>query len=72
MKPLEGILVIAVEQAVAAPYCTARLADAGGFLGLDGPFRFSPSGQIERALEVREARAGTIAVVSPAPDKFTD
>src|SRR5690606_37112239 len=29
MRPLEGITVIAVEQAVAAPYCTARLADAG-------------------------------------------
>ena len=28
-KPLEGILVIALEQAVAAPYCTSRLADAG-------------------------------------------
>ena len=27
--PLEGIRVIAVEQAVAAPFCTARLADAG-------------------------------------------
>lgn len=27
--PLEGILVVAVEQAVAAPFCTARLADAG-------------------------------------------
>ncbi|MGE0660884.1 MAG: CaiB/BaiF CoA transferase family protein [Reyranellaceae bacterium] len=26
---LEGILVVAVEQAVAAPYCSARLADAG-------------------------------------------
>jgi formyl-CoA transferase len=29
MRPLEGLLVIAVEQAVAAPYCTSRLADAG-------------------------------------------
>jgi len=28
-KPLDGILVIALEQAVAAPYCTSRLADAG-------------------------------------------
>jgi len=28
-KPLEGILVVAVEQAVAAPYCSSRLADAG-------------------------------------------
>lgn len=29
MRPLEGLLVIALEQAVAAPLCTARLADAG-------------------------------------------
>src|SRR5262249_49778275 len=29
MRPLEGTLVVAVEQAVAAPYCTSRLADAG-------------------------------------------
>jgi len=28
-KPLAGLLVIAVEQAVAAPFCTARLSDAG-------------------------------------------
>lgn len=29
MLPLEGILVVAIEQAVAAPTCTLRLADAG-------------------------------------------
>jgi len=28
-KPLDGILVIALEQAVAAPWCSSRLADAG-------------------------------------------
>jgi itaconate CoA-transferase len=27
--PLEGVLVVALEQAVAAPFCTSRLADAG-------------------------------------------
>lgn len=27
--PLEGVIVIAVEQAVSAPFCTCRLADAG-------------------------------------------
>ena len=27
--PLQGLLVIAMEQAVAAPYCSSRLADAG-------------------------------------------
>ena len=29
MLPLEGLKVIAVEQAVAAPFCSSRLADAG-------------------------------------------
>ena len=28
-RPLEGLLVLALEQAAAAPYCTSRLADAG-------------------------------------------
>ncbi|MGH6786671.1 MAG: penicillin-binding protein activator [Novosphingobium sp.] len=48
----------------------ARLRDSGGFLGLDGPFRFFSNGVIERALEVREARAGGVVVVSPAPESF--
>jgi len=29
IKPLDGIVVVALEQAVAAPYCSSRLADAG-------------------------------------------
>ena len=29
MKPLEGILVVSIEQALAAPLCSCRLADAG-------------------------------------------
>lgn len=28
-KPLQGLLVVSLEQAVAAPYCSARLADMG-------------------------------------------
>ncbi len=28
-KPLEGLLIVSLEQAVAAPYCASRLADAG-------------------------------------------
>ncbi len=28
-RPLEGLIVVALEQAVAAPYCSSRLADAG-------------------------------------------
>ncbi len=29
MRPLEGVLVVSIEQALAAPLCTSRLADAG-------------------------------------------
>ncbi len=28
-RPLEGLLVVSIEQAVAAPYCSSRLADSG-------------------------------------------
>ena len=29
MLPLEGVTVVSIEQAVAAPFCATRLADAG-------------------------------------------
>ena len=29
MRPLDGLLVLSLEQAVAAPYCSSRLADSG-------------------------------------------
>ena len=51
---------------------TARMYDRSGFLGLDGAFRFGRDGVVERALEVREVRAGGITVISPAPTKFAD
>jgi ABC-type branched-subunit amino acid transport system substrate-binding protein len=49
---------------------TGSLFDKGGFLGLDGPFRFDSNGLIERSFEVREVRAGGVSVVSPAPAGF--
>lgn len=52
------------------PFPTARLFDRTGFMGLDGQFRFRPGEVVERALEVREVRAGNIIVVSPAPAHF--
>lgn len=47
-----------------------RLRDAGGFLGLDGAFRFGADGVVERAMEVREVRGGSVTVVDPAPARF--
>ncbi len=51
---------------------TPRLLDKGGFLGVDGPFRFHSSGVGERAMEVRKVGNGAIGVVSPAPARFDD
>lgn len=46
------------------------LGDRGGYLGLDGPFRFDRSGAVERAMEVRQVRGNEVVVVDPAPARF--
>ena len=63
---------IARDWRLGMPFPIQRLTESDGFLGLDGPFRFAPSGIGERALEVREARSGGFTVVSAAPEKFVD
>jgi branched-chain amino acid transport system substrate-binding protein len=65
-------LRIAREWQPGTVFPTQRLYDRGGFLGLDGIFRFNDTDVIERSLEVREARWGTASVVSPAPARFED
>jgi branched-chain amino acid transport system substrate-binding protein len=49
---------------------TSRMRDAGGFLGLDGAFRFGRDGVVERAMEVREVRDGQVVIVDAAPNVF--
>ena len=49
---------------------TGKLRDEGGFLGLDGAFRFNRNGVVERTMEVREVRDGSVAIVEPAPATF--
>jgi ABC-type branched-subunit amino acid transport system substrate-binding protein len=49
---------------------TAAMLDEGGFIGLDGPFRFGRNGIAERAMEVRQVGNGTVTVVDPAPQRF--
>lgn len=46
------------------------LYQAGGFDGMDGPFRFHRNGVVERAMEVREVQNGDVSVVSRAPAGF--
>lgn len=63
-------LRVARDWRVGRNFPTAALLDEGGFLGLDGPFRFNRNGIAERAMEVRQVGNGTISVVDPAPTRF--
>lgn len=52
------------------PFPVAQLADPDGFTGIDGAFRFPPSGIAERALEVQQIGPGGFAIISAAPRAF--
>jgi branched-chain amino acid transport system substrate-binding protein len=49
---------------------TGRMLDPGGFLGVDGAFRFGSTGLGERAFEVREVGNGSVTIVDAAPREF--
>jgi branched-chain amino acid transport system substrate-binding protein len=63
-------LRVAREWKVGTPFPKGELYDRGGFLGVDGPFRFNRNGTSERALDVREVRGGDVIALDPAPTGF--
>jgi ABC-type branched-subunit amino acid transport system substrate-binding protein len=63
-------LRVAREWKAGTPFPKGELYDKGGFLGVDGAFRFNRGGVVERALEVREVRGGDVVAVDPAPTGF--
>lgn len=63
-------LRIARDWKVGSPFPKNALYDRGGFLGVDGAFRFARNGVVERALEVREVKGGEVTPVDPAPTGF--
>ena len=71
----DGVLLairVARDWKPGTPFPARKLSDRGGFLGLDGAFRFGPDNVAERAWEVREVGNGTSVTVSPAPARFGD
>ena len=52
-------------------YSTEALIAASGFRGVDGLFRFSENGGIERGLAVYEITASGPKQISPAPETFS-
>ncbi len=63
-------LRVARDWRVGSRFPVNMLYDRGGFLGVDGPFRFDRNGVAERALEVREVRGNQIVEVDAAPTTF--
>jgi len=55
---------------VGSQFPTQQLFNSGGFLGIDGPFRFDRTGIAQRALEVRQVQNGKVLTADPAPSSF--
>jgi len=53
-------------------YGARSITQASGFAGIDGIFRFQPSGEIERGLAVLEVGKNGNAVLDPAPVTFEE
>ena len=53
-----------------SPFTERALRDDSGFAGLDGIFRFGPSGVVERGLAVIEVTPEGMVPVDPAPSAF--
>ncbi len=67
-----ALLVARIAQSwkVGTAFPVAKLIAPDGFAGIDGAFRFLPTGMSERTLEVKEIQAGQFATIDPAPTGF--
>jgi ABC-type branched-subunit amino acid transport system substrate-binding protein len=64
------VVKIAGSWKVGDKFPAGKLRDDGGFVGVDGVFRFSSNGVAERALEVDELSPAGAKAISPAPAGF--
>lgn len=53
-----------------SPYTRERLENPDGFAGVDGIFRLTPTGAVERGLAVLEVRRDAAREIDPAPTNF--
>jgi ABC-type branched-subunit amino acid transport system substrate-binding protein len=54
------------------PFSQQAILNPSGFTGVDGLFRFTPNGLVQRGLAVLEVVPQGTTVVSPAPQSFQD
>ena len=54
------------------PFSQQAILNPNGFLGIDGLFRFTPNGLVQRGLAVLQVEPQGTSVVSPPPSRFQD
>jgi branched-chain amino acid transport system substrate-binding protein len=54
------------------PFSQQAILNPNGFLGIDGLFRFTPNGLVQRGLAVLQVEPQGASVVSPPPSRFQD
>jgi branched-chain amino acid transport system substrate-binding protein len=65
-------LAAVLRKSGAEPFSREAILNPSGFTGVDGLFRFTHEGLVQRGLAVLEITPGGKAVVSPAPQNFQD
>jgi branched-chain amino acid transport system substrate-binding protein len=66
---LAGVLARSTDS---EPFSQQAILNPSGFTGVDGLFRFTPSGLVQRGLAVLEVQPQGDVVISPAPQTFQD
>jgi ABC-type branched-subunit amino acid transport system substrate-binding protein len=65
-----GALIAQARSQGGSPFSTARLTQPAGFAGVNGAFRFNPSGRIQRNLAMIEVQGGQAVVTERAARSF--
>ena len=65
-----GALIAQARAEGGSPFSTERLTQAAGFAGVNGPFRFTPSGRAQRNLAIIAVENGAAVVREPAARTF--
>jgi hypothetical protein len=65
-----GAMVAQARAQGGSPFSTARLTQGAGFAGVNGPFRFGPSGRAQRNLAIIGIRGGQAVVLERAARSF--
>ena len=67
-----ALAAVLAEQGGGNPFSHDALLNPRGFTGVDGLFRFTPQGLVQRGLAVLEVESQGDTIVSPAPASFQD